>query len=180
MCRESSRACRAPNVGADAREVVRVVAEPESDGWTRVDRDEFPDRSLREAEDSRVQRWFCGERASRETTAGFDELALAVCGLTSGWRRSRASSDRELPTDSAALRSMLRATPSGRAMVISRPSTLTDLRESRVSVMAAPPRCRTSSLEGAPARTSMRFCDAILWVTAWRDTLSEPKCLQST
>jgi hypothetical protein len=75
---------------------------------------------------------------------------------------------------------MFRATPSGRAMVISRPSTVMVLRDSLVSVIAAPPRCRISSLDGAPARPSMRVCDAILWVTSWRDTFSAPKCLQST
>lgn len=170
MWRESSRSCRGAKVVADARVFVRVDAETESDRLTRVDRDEIPDRSLRKAVDSRVERWTCGERVSRETAAGFDPLAawaaFAVRRLTSGWRRSRASSDSELPTASAALRSMLRATPSGRAIVISRPSTRTDLRDSRVSVMVAPPRSRISSLDGASARASMRFCDAMLWVTA--------------
>jgi hypothetical protein len=85
ICRESSRTCRAPNVVADARAFGRVDAEPESEGLTRVDGDEIPDRLLRETEDSRVERWTCGGRASRETKAGFDELAaLAAPRLTSG------------------------------------------------------------------------------------------------
>jgi hypothetical protein len=42
----------------------------------------------RDDEDSRAERWVCGERASRETPADLDDLAaevaLAVRGLTSG------------------------------------------------------------------------------------------------
>ena len=81
---------------------------------------------------------------------------------------------------SAALRSMLRVTPSGRAMVISRPSIVTVLREIWVWATVTPPRRRTSSRVGPLASPSMRLFDTILWATECRDTLSDPKCLQST
>ena len=87
-CRDSSRPCRAAISGPDARAIVRAVAGLESDGWTRVERDEIPGRSLCEAEDSRVEYRALGGRASRETPADLDELVaeavLAVRGLTSG------------------------------------------------------------------------------------------------
>jgi hypothetical protein len=51
-------------------------------------------------------------------------------------------------------------------MVISRPLMETVRRESLVSATGRPPRCLTSLGEGAEAWSSIRFREAMVWVTA--------------
>lgn len=98
---------------------------------------------MRTDEDDRDNRSVDADLVSREAVRTLDDLALSgelvARALTRGWRPSRASSERARPVASAALRSMLRAIPSGRAMVISRPFMVTVLRDSPASVIAAPP-----------------------------------------
>jgi hypothetical protein len=56
---------------------------------------------------------------------------------------------------------MLRATPSGLAIVTSRPPIFTVRCDSRASVTAAPPRYRTSDDVGAAAWFSTRLREAL-------------------
>jgi hypothetical protein len=112
------------------------------------DRFEIAESRVRADEEDRDSRSTDGDLTFREEVRALDDPASLVLrlarALTRGWRRSRASSERARPVVSAALRSMLRAIPSGRAIVISRPFMFTVLRESPDSVIATPPLRRIS------------------------------------
>jgi hypothetical protein len=136
------------------------------EGRSEVSRLEVPRCSGRPGEEDRAGPATDGDFGTRVEIPVFDDRAetgaLLARTLTVGWRRSRASTERARPVASAAFLSMLRATPSGRAMEISRPFIVTVLCESLASAMACPPFCRISRPVGAEARISMRRVEATL------------------
>jgi hypothetical protein len=141
---------------------------PAPDGCAFSGRAELSSRARGGDGDTAVERPSPIEVLVREALRDLDDAATegfesADRLLLSGCRRSKARSDSARSTVSAAWRSMLGATPSGRAIVISRPSIVTVRRESWARGATVPPRRRISSVDGPLARASMRPRDPILW-----------------